>query len=231
MKKKSMTLTEIIIGISLMTVLATITITTVQSYMTQDTDLMKFKHVYATVSEVIYELKNDSIMYSDASKGFGDTSSKSYPSESKIFGGKEKFKKLFKSKFNIYKNDMNVNCYNEAYPVLNLYNKQTQSEEITYNSKLVCFIDNKGIMYCPPLINFDSKKYSLTSFFIPVYINKINLDNPNTYGVSKTIFFEISKKGKINLPATVGSIVDCHDKKYNEYMHCRVIDKMTDLDF
>ena len=105
MKKSATTLVEILIAMTLMIVLTVICMTGLRVFVSKDTDIVKFKHVYGSVSAAVYELINDVIMYPSA-KGFADTSEHSYNEETKVYGGEDKFKKLFKSKFNIFNNDV-----------------------------------------------------------------------------------------------------------------------------
>ena len=230
MKKTSMTLIEIIIGISLMTLLAAISINVMHSFVSKDTDIIKFKHVYATVSEAIYELKNDASMY--PAGGFANLQERSYIGESKKYGGKTKFSRLFKSKFNIFKNEVPYTLVNNA---------SNNKDKYVTKKELKCFLDNKGVLYCPPIIEIDSSD-KLVSIYIPVYVNKINISgnqinasNNLSVGLDKAIFFEIEKNGKINIPTTVSNnddyIINCYDYNYNDYSHCKAIEKMQDFDF
>ena len=238
MKKQSMTLIEIIIGISLMTVLAAISINVMHSFVSKDTDIIKFKHVYATVSEVIYELKNDASMY--PAGYFANIQERSYTGETKKYGGETKFLRLFKSKFNIFKNDVKINFSNDI-PYILVRNAIDNKEKYITKKELNCFLDNKGVLYCPPVTTFTNKE-TLLSIYLPVYINKINItDNPidstgnRSVGLDKAIFFEIEKNGKINIPTVVSNndkyIINCYDPEYNEYNHCKAIEKMQDFDF
>ncbi len=238
MKKLSMTLIEIIIGISLMTILAAISINVMHSFVSKDTDIIKFKHVYATVSEVIYELKNDTSMY--PAGGFAYTQDRSYTGETKKYGGEAKFSRLFKSKFNIFKNDIKIN-FSDEIPYILVHNQIDKKDKYITKKRLNCFLDNKGILYCPPVTAFTNKE-TLLSIYVPVYINKINIsgnlinstDN-RSVGLNKAIFFEIEKNGKINIPTVISNndkyLINCYDSNYNEYNHCKAIEKMQDFDF
>ncbi len=238
MKKQSMSLIEIIIGISLMTILAAISINVMHSLTSKDTDIIKFKHVYATVSEVIYELKNDASMY--PAGGFANLQERSYTGEVKKYGGAAKFSRLFKSKFNIFKNDVKIS-FSTDIPYILVYNKTDKKDKYITKKELNCFLDNKGVLYCPPVTSFTNKE-KLLSIYIPVYINKIKISsdsivstNNRSTGLDKAIFFEIEKNGKINIPTVISNndkyIINCYDSNYNEYNHCKAIEKMQDFDF
>lgn len=235
-----MTLVEIIIGISLMTLLAAITINVLHSLTSRDTDILKFKYVYAAVSEAVFVLKNDTVMY-PAANVFRDKQQKSYLNDPNKYGGDTKFKKLFKSKFNVFQDVKftmtNENGENIQAPFVYVYDRDLNENKFIQSSDMDCFLDNKGVLYCPPsLIN--NKNQTLLSIYLPVYINKINISdiknnklNSASVSVDKAIFFEIESNGKINIPAQVSNIINCYEYEYNKYNHCKAIEKMADLDF
>jgi len=223
MKKYAMSLAEVLTAMIMVATLSVVGMNTLKTFLHKDNDVMKFKHQFGTVSEVIYALKNDSIMYPD---GLQNTTTYKYPGEEKSYGGTEKFRKLFKSKFNVMEDNINVSL-SSCFP---LY-----IENGTYKSEtsIKCFIDNKGFTFCPPSTPTSGK---LESLFIPVYFNKVDTTKSNTLGVDKAVFIQVFRNGKIDVPITVQcdssrKIIDCTNKNYNNYNHCKALDKMTDMNF
>ena len=206
--------------------LPVVSITGLRVVVSRDTDIVKFKHLYGTLSAVVYELINDTVMYPDAS-GLAYTTSKTYFDTQKTYGGKEKFKKLFKSKFNIYQDNIQIKPGGD----IPLYTDKI-SKQCAYSTTITCFTDNKGFTYCPP----DTPEYirgvrELETIYLPVFVSKVDTKNLTKYAnIKKVVFVEIGRNGKIDVPPVVKNLVDCHKQAYNEYNHCKVIDKMEDMD-
>ena len=232
MKKFAISALEVLIAMSLIVAASVLCINTLHIYINKDTDVAKFKHAFSTLSEVIYSLKTDTSMYPKTT-GFAYLDETTYANENRSYGGEDKFQKLFMSKFNVYKNDLDI-TYSDFVPLIKI---KDGSGNIFYNKtkKVKCFIENKGFMFCPPKTTFEAP-YELVSIFIPLYVNKIDLADYKTTDIKKAIFVEVSATGKIELQPVVKYeenkvVIDCTNKDYNKYSHCKVLDKMLDMDF
>jgi len=247
MRKYAMTLAEILIAMTLIVLLTVVCINTLHVNVGQDTDIMKFRHAYGSVSKVVYELKNDVTMYPDTVSGFADLSAKQYYNDPVVYSGEDKFKNLFKSKFNVYKTlNIKINSNTSESLKIPATRNKTDDSDYTYKTldgsdkqKIECFLDNKGFMFCPPIISDSLDTLKEIKIYVPVYINKIDSSSANSLaastGIDKAIFIEIDKKGQIDIPPVIqnGSeaIIDCHLEEQNSYNHCRVINKIADMDF
>ena len=233
MKKYAMTSLEVLIAMSLVVAATLLGINSLRVYINKDTDISKFKHAFGSLSEAIYSMKHDSLMYPKEAKGFEDTDTYTYVDDNISYGGTTKFKNLFTSKFNVLENNVQI-TFSQSVPLIKY---EDESKNVLYKTskKLDCFIENKGFMLCPPEISLGSKE-KLVSIYVPVYVNQINTEDSNTTDINKAIFVEIYKRGKIDIPASVeyypnSKIIDCTNKEYNSYSQCKILDKMTDIDF
>ena len=253
MRKTAFTLAELLIAMSVMGILGLIAINTLPIFIKEDSDLIKYKQVLGTVSEVVYRLKNDDAMYPNMS-GFADISEGHYVGETKTYSGPSKFRKLFKSKFNVFEDNIKFNDSNIGnVPAFEYYNegdkKDIRVQSVDF-SELHCYTDNKSITYCLP----DTVGGILNALYIRVYLNSINPDDKTTYDNSRAIYFKILKTGKIMVPPIIpsadGNIIDCtkianvteEDLKtglastvnkagiHAAYAHCRVRDRSTSSD-
>ena len=228
MKKNALTVLEILIAMSLMVVASYISISTLKVYINKDTDIVKFKHAFGSLSEVIYDLKNDTCAY-PMTNSFQDTViHPGCDNMNDSYTASNKFKKLFTSKFNVLKNNIDITL-DSAIPIIK-YMDSSNTEYYETNTKIKCFIENKGFMFCPPEINLTSPN-KLKAIYIPVYVNKIDTDNSKTTDIEKAMIVEVDYSGKIEIPAIVGSVIDCTNKAYNNYNHCKALDKMMSTEF
>ena len=231
MKKLAMSALEVLIAMSLMIAATVLGMNILHIYINKDTDVAKFKHAFASLSEVIYAIKNDSFMYTNTYY-FADLSPHNYLGENITYGGEDKFKKLFTSKFNVLEKDVEVQ-FDKDVPLIK-YTDKDGKEAYKTSKKITCFIENKGFMFCPPKTTFGEDE-KLEAIYIPVYINKID-NTSSSKGIDKAIFVEVGVKGKIEILPDIKSdsdtkVLDCTEKKYNDYNHCKVLDKMMDMDF
>lgn len=243
MKKNAMSLAEILLAMTIMGVLTIISIRTLKVNIGTDTNVMKFKHAYATFSQVIYELRNDAAMYPDLSNGFANTEKRTYPMETKKDGegnlksyeGETKFKELFKSKFSIFQNNINIG-FDKSIPLAE-YEDNSGNIEHTKEKTISCFMENKGFVYCPPDFTETYSSKKLSAIYVPLYVNKIDLNQSKTTDMTKIVFIKVYKTGKIELPIKVPDkgtsevIIDCSDVRMNSYNHCKSITKARDLNF
>ena len=233
MKKFAMSTLEVLIALSLIAAATVLGMNTLHIYINKDTDIVKFKHAFATFSEVIVSLKADTCMYPNI-KGFAYTDvPDNCINKNDSFNNKNKFKKLFSSKFNILENNVELSLSSQV-PVIK-YENSSNSGLYKINNKIKCFVENKGFMFCPPETVLGSNE-KLLSIYVPVYINKIDLDNSKTWDINKAIFIEVAKNGKLEIPPVIEyypnrAIIDCTKKEYNNYSHCKVLDKMLDVEF
>lgn len=245
MKKTATTLMELLTAMVLMVALTVVSITSLRVFVAKDTDIVKFKHLYGSVSAAVYELINDIIMY--PSGGFANTTATHYYEETKEYGGKDKFKKLFKSKFNIFHNNIDIDFGVDvplAYKKTTITSDpQKETFEFTVSKKVSCFIENKGFTYCPP----ETPEYyhknktieQLESIYLPVFVSKIDTKTVDSIKKSatldKAIFIKIDNDGKIEIPLIVknnkNEVINCTKRSFNSYSHCKVIEKMEDMDF
>lgn len=230
MKKYAMSIAEILIAMTFISILSVVAMNGLRVFINRDTDVTKFKHAFATISEIVYQMKNDTYMYPNAI-GFADTNSHTYTDTNKTYGGGSKFRRLFASKFNIMEKDKKITL-DVSVPLVK-YKNASNNEVYTTSNKLNCFIENKGFMYCPP---DTTENGTLVSIYLPVYINKIS-DNDNvSTGITKTIFVQIHKNGKLDIPPIIQNssstkIIDCTNKNYNDYNHCKILATMTNVSF
>lgn len=281
-----MTVLEVLIAISIMAVISALGMNVLRVHMGRDTDITKFKHAFATLSEVVYSLKNDASMY-PTSKGFADMSkytsyanNENASDSGKEYAGSAKFKKLFTSKFNVLERDVSVDFGTKTSVPLIRYEDTDENEHFKNAKKIKCFIENKGFMFCPPETDITSSD-SLTYIYVPMYVSKIDINDNDTMGIKKAVFVEISNTGKIEIPALVyydkpddakyndskkayckgggedppvvrdKILIDCTNKEYqdcmeinkknkascthitdyNSYNHCKILDKIMDINF
>ena len=231
MKKHAMTTLEVIIAMGLIAAAAMLSLNTLYAYINKDTDIIKFKHAFTTISEVVSALKNDSVMYPTAFC-FKNMETKGYMGENATYGGEDKFRKLFISKYNVLENNIKVK-FDSIVPLIK-YKDNSNNELYKTSNTINCFLENKGFVLCPPPTNI-GKNEELASIYIPVYVNNTDEDK-GSLGLDKAIFVEVGYDGKIELPPIVEyypkrAVIDCTDKNFNSYTHCKVLDKMMDTDF
>ena len=232
MKKEAYTIIEILITMVIIAVTAILAMNSIRVYLNRDTDIIKFKHAFATLSNVIGDLKKDTVMY-PKSTGFADMTAKKYPNENITYSGAEKFKQLFTSRFNILEGNINIKFDNNV-PLIKYTTEST--EDYTSSKTINCFMENKGLVFCPPSTQVPVNNGFISSIYIPMYINKIEPSNSTTTELDKVIFIEVTNTGKIEIPPIVEyqknkTIIDCTNKNYNNYSQCKVLDKLTDVDF
>lgn len=236
MKRFAVTFVELLIAMTMVSVLGIISISSMKLFIKDDSDLMKFKSVLATVSEAVDRLNNDTTMY-PTKNGFANTESGKYEGETKEYVGPSKFRKLFKSRFNVLKDNIkfadNSIGLVPAYKYKSYDDKQGKKVELTKAvnfSDLYCFTENRGITYCLP----DTAEQDLSQIFIRTYFNEIDPNNESTFDNSRAIYFMVSNDGKIEVPPDVvadGHIVFyCSSQNYNHYAQCRVRDRSVEIE-
>lgn len=102
MKNKAFTLAETLIVLSIIGILATVSLG-VWSKMIPDKEKIMFKKAYQTVEKTAGELVNDENLYPYALNaiGFRNKENVTWPGENETFGGETKFCKLFERKLNV----------------------------------------------------------------------------------------------------------------------------------
>lgn len=237
MKKTAMTTLEVLIAMSLMVAVTILSVNTLKTYINKDTDIAKFKQAFSTLSQVIYSLRTDTAMYPQ--KGFEYTNPTYYfNEEERVYSGEDKFKKLFMSKFNVF--ETKEITFSSNVPLLKFENRDG---DVFYkvSNKINCFVENKGFMFCPPTTVFE-ETFEYSYIYIPLYVNKIDFSDSTTTDIKKAIFTEVKTTGEIevppiiyNAPVAIGGqsnkLIDCTNKEFNDYNHCKVLDKMLDTDF
>lgn len=226
---------------SLVSILGVIGINTLKIFVKNDTDIAKFKNVIGAVSQAISQMTNDLIMYPDM-EGFQSLTTRYYPDNASVkFGGEDKFRKLFRRKFNIKETEIfaNIKKGDFSSPIYVEYSQDIErntsdKQNIVFEklSKLQCFSDNKGITFCPP------ETTKNTDFiYVLVFLNTIKLDKPETYSKNKAVYFKIRYDGKISVPPQIpsnnkgGFLIDCvNGGDASELSQCKVRDRFSDIE-
>ena len=211
MKSKALSLAELLIAMTCISLLAILGVRGISVYLNQDTDIMKFRQVMGTVAQVAEVLSSDSVMY-PTKRGFAETFSATYPGEEKEFGGDSKFKKLFKYQFNVM--TPKVEFGSNKVGKVPFYKYKDGDQEKTYSDsfkKLDCFTENKGITYCLP---FTPKDGSLTAIYIRVYLNAVNPNDEETFDNRKAVYFEVSNRGVVTAPVTLETNYGADNSQY-----------------
>ena len=244
MKKFGLTLIEVLVAISLITVLSGIICRNLGYFLKGDTNLFKFKQVLGTVSEVVNRLSNEHYYGYD----FSDTRSVNYIN--KVFEGKNKFRKLFKTYFNvnITKAKTEQIFGNNSIGKVPIYSCSVENsngdkeEKITAVdfSELDCFTDNKSITYCmgdTPVPPPEQPPCSNLHIFLRVYLNPIIKDDVSTFENKKALYFKIASNGKIEIPPTISNgqdkIINCRTRRnegFNEYTQCMARERATETE-
>ena len=101
MKNKGFTLAEVLVVLSVIGILATVSLG-VLSKMTPDKTKIKFRKAHQIVERTVAELINDEHLYpyNPNSIGFRNTDPVTWPGSEEIFSGNTKFCELFKRKLN-----------------------------------------------------------------------------------------------------------------------------------
>ena len=221
MKKKAMTLAEIIIAMTLITSLSIIGITTFKSTI-PDTDMVKFKHVYGNISSIISQILANRDLY-PSSSGFQDTSSVTIRKTGKTYSGTTKFQSAFREKINILEDDIVINEKN-----IPLY--EDGGKLITAN-KTTCFTSNSGITFCPPETGKNGQAATrLRKIYLRVHVS----DN---FGEDSAIYFAIHANGKIDFPSSIPDKFNCmtnsgsktEREKLNKIYQCAVLASLEKL--
>jgi hypothetical protein len=138
--------------------------------------------------------------------------------------------------------DASGNVKSSQTPLYTLKKVGSDEEHLVSADSVVCFSDNKGTVFCPPefpenLSGEPNKEEKMSSFFIKAYITNFNFSKEISYTNDKAVWFQISNTGKIDLPLKIyvdGSdepIVNCGSKEHINYMQCKAIDKMADMNY
>ena len=245
MKKYAMTLAELLIAMTLIGVLALLTVKSLKIFIKDDTNVYKFRPVLASVSEAIYQMIDDTTMY-PTKNGLAYTERGQYEDDDKVYEGETKFRKLFKSKFNVLNNE--IKFADNSVGMVPLYRYKSASDEDKGKNKsktedddkgkikagnfsdLHCFTENKGITYCLS----DTPKTGLTEIYIRVYLNTIDKDKEPTFDNKKAVYFVVSKTGKISVPPKITNgkdvLFDCYYSAFKDYTQCRVRNRVTEID-
>lgn len=224
MKKHALSLVELLVAMVLVFALSVIAINAFNMILRQDSDIYKIRHVVGTVSEITSRLSEDSEMY-PSKQGFAYTKEGCYnkgDDDKKCYKGADKFRKLFKSKFNVLEDNIKfskngigkVPAYSYTVPIAT--GKELEKIEFADFDdikKIVCFTENKGITYCVPntvelpenVFDFNPKNppKKLKSIFVRVYLSAINPKKEDTFTTPKATYFEITYDGKIILPRDI----------------------------
>ena len=244
MIKKALSYAELMIAMTLILVLTTLTIKGLKIFIKKDTDLMKYKPVLGTISEAVYQLVNDPVMY-PTRRGFANLNPGQYEDDEKVYEGPSKFRKLFKSKFNVLEH--NVKFSDNSVGKVPAYKYTEKNDEdniekvksVNFN-ELNCFIENRGVMYCLPDIDVKNDE-NLTSVFVRTYFNAVDVNRQVTFDNTKAIYFEILANGKVVFPPTVKTdndiIINCMVKqgtpeaeKFASYNQCLVRSEIANVE-
>ena len=228
MKKNALNFIELFVAMILIAVIALITIRGLEIFVKNDTDYMKFKPVMGSVSSAVYQLITDSTMY-PLKKGFAYLNEASYPDDDKKYGGPSKFRKLFKSKFNILNDELKFpkNLLGEvASYKISIPNPGggtiDKDVDVDFND-LHCFTENKGVTFCLGDIKEEDAN-KLSSIYIRVYLNSVDPEDIKTYHNTRAIYFEVSSTGKISLPIVLETeaqyIFNCANNAYKNFAQC-----------
>ena len=228
--KKAFTLAEVIMAAIVLTLLAVVMVSTLKSNL-PNTDLVKFRYAYGTILEIIAKMANNQDCY---------------PTEN-LFARKPRtgceFHNTFKSYLNVYKtNNVNVSLSQINYipDSQGRRNETSISLRSGNNSKgnnSICFIDNKGILYCVPELCTNENTVecfrNIKDFEIRLYLDKKLGKNGETVniGLDRTLFINVSRTGKVTVPGiTMGKEVDCglaaHQKGYYQCSLSTMIESM-----
>ena len=234
MKRKGLTLAEILIVMTIMVVLGTLGATTLSKISSnQNHNFAKFKHTYATVTQIISILIDDKNLYPESS--FENTDFVIF-NDGTAYSGASKFKDAFAENLNILEEDVEINeedtAFYTTYTDSNSNEKLDDDEIPTTVSvdSITCFTNNNGVTYCPPetkVLNDSDKdaKLKLGHIFLRVHISS-KLDKANS------IYFKIGSDGRIEIPVRIENMFDCASEEFikrNKFLHCEILSKLDEL--
>ena len=217
MKQKAITLVEIIVAMTVLTALSLIALPAIK-HNSEDAELMKFRHVYGTVSAVVSELIDNKALYPEG--GFANTDSVTMRNTGRQFGGTTKFKNAFKEKFNVLEDDITINESNM--PIYDMVNNSTNITTTTKTSSLECFTNNTGTFFCPPNTPNPTGTSTLKNIYLRVHVTE-------KHTAKDAIYFAIATDGKIEFPYKIEGKFDCTKQEYNKHSQCKVISMLDEL--
>lgn len=213
MKKRAMTMAEIIVAMTLITGLSVIAINSFKAGV-PDSDMIKFKHTYGTIASLISQILENRDLYPDTN-GFANTTSVTMRKTGKTYSGSTKFQNAFKEKINILEDNIIISESDIPF-----YERRTSSGiSLTKGKSISCFKNNSGITFCPPTTSTNN---TLTKIYLRVHVNE-NTD------IQNAIYFVIHANGKIDFPIRIENKFDCSQKSYNNYYQCAVIASLDSM--
>lgn len=221
MRKKALTLAEIMIAMSMMGVLAVIAAKTISTSMPNEV-ILKYKHIYAAVTTAVKNIVENPVLY--PTSDLSDINNATYFNTGKTYTGNKKFYLSFMEQFNVLSSQ--TSQYNLPLYVLS-------GQTTNAGGKAQCFTENRGVTFCMQK-EFPS---NLDSFFITIYMESAEkfseTSNQQYYSAA---FVQVSKDGNISMPVKVvasgQTLVDCSlaGRTYSNHLQCVLLQGMNNQD-
>jgi len=219
MKKNALTLVELFVAMTMLLLLVLVAMSSIKFdffKINKEKVALKFRPAYASISEAVYRLRNSERYFG---YDFSYTLPWIDPDNHKVYEGREKFRKLFKSQFNVLENKIkfadndigSVPAYSYTYKetVGSEEKEFTDFKKVDFND-LECFSENKGLIYCLPITptkedleKLGKKDCKLKDIYLRLYLDKVDFDKEATFNNNSAVYLTISAKGKVDLPNSV----------------------------
>lgn len=201
---KAFTLAEVLIVLVLMSTTILLVMSSIKKIV-PDKDVVMFKKAYSTLKSTVEELKSDEYLYPD-SNGFKNVERVTI--DGKSFANDSKFREAFKSRLNVYAN--NVVC-----PML--------TESNTIGSGNICFMTTDGIVWGLPYTSFNSSQYYPITIFPKRFKKPVENAKQWNYARENALMVGIRYDGKIKILDNVLG-ADCKNEKHKKYVQCQAKD-------